>query len=847
MLTKIKLVFKNAKIIGTTTSKFVFKNKLIDKKDKAFISVIKFENTIIKSNIYNLENKNSFEVGKRVGENFVKENTKSIFSYLTQNFDNEEKFLEGLSLVKEKIPILGGKLIPVEKNKNNLVFDNNNIFEKGMVLASLNSKDLNVHLSKNLNWKALGKNMKVTKAKDNILYELDYTPIENIYQKYLGMKFNPKNKEKIKKFPLLINDNEKGFVSRGILDYDFENKKLILANKIKEGQKVKIAFANEKIISKKKNETKENIIKENISFGFGFYSNLEKNFLKKNLKKDLSSISLFTSDSFSIQNNKMDNLKNTIFLANENKKKILKENKKKNKEVNKKDIEILSNFTDKISKELEKNNEQLKLINKEISLKHDLESTCNTMLSLINQELNNDKGVVLIFDNNEQKGYNIEASQNIKIDALKKFNEYASKKFLKKLIQENKVKIYSELKEKCNINLSFLCKIGFESIMAIPINEKKGIKGIVILFNENKNFFKKEDINKVKIFHQHLFFVLEKAKLFENMEKNVASLDTLKTTSQLINSTLDLEEIFKLTVDVIMGTMGVNVVELFLLNDNCLELKASTGMNNKNKEKIILYSEEKSWDLIQNDKNIIVEENIKEKDNEKTKNFNLKSQVYIPLKVRDETIGVLSAKQLDHVRKFDKVDKKFLKTLSNQIAIAIENAKIYQEVKDLSVKDGLTQLYNHSYFQRKLKDEIKRSKRYKNKLSMLIMDIDDFKHFNDTYGHQTGDEVLKVLSKTLKEQTRNVDTVARYGGEEFVIILPETDYEGLKIVADRLNEVIREDISIKYKTKTLGITVSIGGTTFNPEDSQKEFIKKSDMALYEAKDRGKDCNVIYQS
>ncbi len=161
---------------------------------------------------------------------------------------------------------------------------------------------------------------------------------------------------------------------------------------------------------------------------------------------------------------------------------------------------------------------------------------------------------------------------------------------------------------------------------------------------------------------------------------------------------------------------------------------------------------------------------------------------------------------------------------------------------DLSIKDDLTDVYNRRYFYEKLEEEIKRSERYKTVLSLIMVDIDYFKHYNDTHGHQAGDSVLRDVALLLRNNVREQDLVARYGGEEFAIILPETG----KQVAGKLAERIRGCLSAQafYFKETLQsgkLTISLGVATF-PEDAKSlnDLVETADRALYKAKEKGRN-------
>jgi diguanylate cyclase (GGDEF)-like protein len=162
-----------------------------------------------------------------------------------------------------------------------------------------------------------------------------------------------------------------------------------------------------------------------------------------------------------------------------------------------------------------------------------------------------------------------------------------------------------------------------------------------------------------------------------------------------------------------------------------------------------------------------------------------------------------------------------------------------------AITDGLTGLYTHSHFERILESEVDRAIRYKTPLSLLLLDIDFFKHFNDNYGHQLGDEVLKRISEAFTEGLRKSDTSARYGGEEFAIIAPGTDEKSIKILGERIRRNVAENITIEYEGKKLKVTVSIGVATLTDEDREnsifpRDFFKRVDTALYQAKENGRN-------
>ncbi len=186
--------------------------------------------------------------------------------------------------------------------------------------------------------------------------------------------------------------------------------------------------------------------------------------------------------------------------------------------------------------------------------------------------------------------------------------------------------------------------------------------------------------------------------------------------------------------------------------------------------------------------------------------------------------------------------KELLSRIATSAGLAIEKILIFEKARELATHDGLTGLFNHRQFQQILKDEITRSIRYNDPLTLVICDIDYFKKVNDTWGHQFGDTVLKGVASHLNESIRqNVDTASRYGGEEFALVLVKTDENGAKETAERIREKIHQ---IPFKAPTgedVRISMSFGIAVYRQHARQiDELIKKADKALYRAKENGRN-------
>jgi diguanylate cyclase (GGDEF)-like protein len=210
--------------------------------------------------------------------------------------------------------------------------------------------------------------------------------------------------------------------------------------------------------------------------------------------------------------------------------------------------------------------------------------------------------------------------------------------------------------------------------------------------------------------------------------------------------------------------------------------------------------------------------------------------------------------QIEHLqRAFNTVAKRLsgLKVRADTQIESLSNQnrrfqQLQEQLAKLSVTDGLTDLHNHRYFQDQLGKEIKRLARSREGLSILILDIDDFKKLNDNYGHAAGDEFLKQLALILRESVRDTDVLARYGGEEFVVIATGTKIAGAQMLAEKLRTTIAETSFIVDETmRPRRVTVSIGVAEYS--HSRTELFTSADAALYRAKDAGKNCVMIAET
>jgi len=227
----------------------------------------------------------------------------------------------------------------------------------------------------------------------------------------------------------------------------------------------------------------------------------------------------------------------------------------------------------------------------------------------------------------------------------------------------------------------------------------------------------------------------------------------------------------------------------------------------------------------------------------------IRSLICVPLIFQDDIVGILYLDDFKP-REFDRGRLDLLAILASFAALAIYNARLHSKTKLMAITDFLTGLYNHRYFQQILTQELGRATRYEKVLSMIILDIDNFKSFNDRYGHAVGDKVLVAIGEIINRSLRKVDYAFRYGGEEFVILLPETPLENAILTVERIREKIANDASNSVpEAHGSRVTVSAGVACFPENGSRREdLFALMDSYLYKAKSMGKNrvCHSLTQ-
>lgn len=319
----------------------------------------------------------------------------------------------------------------------------------------------------------------------------------------------------------------------------------------------------------------------------------------------------------------------------------------------------------------------------------------------------------------------------------------------------------------------------------------------------------------------------------KEMNKELSVLQEVATS---VSRTIEMDELFKATLDTIARLEIFNVKResaIFLVENNSVRLAYQIGCTEgfvKAHETIA--AGKCLCSIAARTGEVIVSSNSETDERHAIVYPGMipHGHIIVPLKAKNRVVGVMCL-YTETDAEVGESKLKLLTSIGNQIGVAIENARLYEETKSLSMHDPLTGLANRRMMDVVLARKMAEATRYDKPLSMVMLDIDHFKKFNDTYGHDAGDRLLRDIAGIIRGTSRDADLAARYGGEEFLVILPETDAEGARTYAERLRRLVAE------KTP---VTISLGVSTFRKGIGQQELIKEADSALYRAKEKGRN-------
>jgi diguanylate cyclase (GGDEF)-like protein len=396
-----------------------------------------------------------------------------------------------------------------------------------------------------------------------------------------------------------------------------------------------------------------------------------------------------------------------------------------------------------------------------------------------------------------------------------------------------------------------ILKMGFSetvrSIHSFPIMDSSQTGWVLQIYN---TLLCADTVKLLRTFCQHVAGSLDRIFLRQEVSDCSTILSTVAGFNTAISSELRSHDLYRAILLKTIEIMKAEQGSLLIFDETSGELavKFIKGVNEKLVETLRLRPGqgiagmvfESGQPLLVTDISVDARFHSHERARYKTKSF-----LSVPLKIRARSIGVLNVTDKINGAAFAASDLKLLDTIAKHACIALERSNFYEKAEDLrriSITDSLTDVYNRRFFQDRLAEELGRAKRHSHALSLIILDIDNFKNYNDAYGHLAGDEVLRVTSAVLKSSVRNIDVVARFGGEEFAVILPVTEAMAAQDIAERIRHSFASRFLPDHSALLQGnLSMSLGIACF-PKDSGSvlELIGNADKALYRAKLSGKN-------
>ncbi len=336
---------------------------------------------------------------------------------------------------------------------------------------------------------------------------------------------------------------------------------------------------------------------------------------------------------------------------------------------------------------------------------------------------------------------------------------------------------------------------------------------------------------------------------------NIPLIEQLTPLARLINC-LDLGRITDVCITHIQNLVGARLASLYILDEtsNILHLQKhnhSFLINkivslNQNPPSLMVMAVRSKELILVGDIDTHKKPIIRKSQRAFAENYKTKNCAIAPLVCQDKVVGVLNLADKANGDRFNSKDIALIGLFSQFVGASIGNIKLFEKIQHQATTDGLTGLANHKTFYEILEKELWRSRRYGGQISLIMIDVDNLKKINDTYGHRAGDKVLREISRKIKECIRQIDTAARYGGDEFAVILPNTSLTDAVVVAERMVDAVAHSPAI-WKKDHIPLSISVGLGQYDADTNPEDITSGSDRALYRAKQAGKNTVRIFET
>jgi diguanylate cyclase (GGDEF)-like protein len=391
------------------------------------------------------------------------------------------------------------------------------------------------------------------------------------------------------------------------------------------------------------------------------------------------------------------------------------------------------------------------------------------------------------------------------------------------------------------------------SVHAFPLHAGSKMEGLICLFNAT---MKEDEVRMVRAFLNQVAVAVQNVELRKKVEHRIVEISNLGLLTTEVGEVREIEKLLQLIMNRSTELVRAEQASLMLLDDATEELhiRACRGLSHEVASKLrVPLGEGIAGKVLADGQPLLVkdiERDPRVRQKQKMR-YRTKSFISLPLSLRGRNIGVLNIADKAAGGTFSEEDVKILNIFATQALIALERTQLYERSKEMEhvlITDHLTGLLNRRYFFERTAEEITRAERHHHPLSLMMIDVDDFKWYNDHNGHLAGDDALRTAATLIRDTVRNIDFVARYGGEEFVVVLPQTSKKEAIIIGERLRTEVETFYFPSEENQPLGkMTISIGLATY-PDDARniKALIAAADKALYRAKATGKNRMVLFK-
>ena len=399
---------------------------------------------------------------------------------------------------------------------------------------------------------------------------------------------------------------------------------------------------------------------------------------------------------------------------------------------------------------------------------------------------------------------------------------------------------------------------GLRSLSAIPIRFRDRTLGLLTVVGRPGQQLSAEETSLLASIGRQVAMALENATSYADSSRKAREFEALYQLGRTMASTFNLQDILSRisqTVTSLLQAQAMSVMLLaqdgrvlstaagFNLFDEALQATEAMRLRQGNSPSLVCVREKRPVSIPD-----LAADTVYTPWLETARGKGYQSFLAIPLIAQDRALGCMNL-FLTERHEFTPDEIQLLSTFASQAAISIENARLFEETRQLAITDELTGLANHRQFYHQLAREVRRAQRYRRPLTLLMLDLDHFKGYNDRFGHLAGDQALRETGEVLRRNAREVDILARYGGEEFAIILPETDLKQAAYQAERIRAAIAAQAFRGRDSSPEGdLTVSIGVATLTADLRKiEELVHDADQALYRAKAQGRDRIALAQA